>query len=98
MTNQLKKKCHTAEFKFKVALEAIRGEKTTAELCQEFGIVSSQLFAWKKAVLENGQDIFKNGLPQKDSQEKEIEKLHATIGKLKVENDFLEKCARRFRL
>ena len=98
MTIEMKKKTHTSEFKFKVAIEAIKGEKTAAELCQQFGIVSSQLFSWKKAVLEHGQDIFKNGLPKKDASQREIEKLHATIGRLKVENDFLETCAKRFRL
>lgn len=40
----MKKKAHSAEFKFKVAIEAIRGEKTTAQLCQEYGVVVSQLF------------------------------------------------------
>jgi transposase len=62
MKNQVKKKPHSAEFKFKVAIEAIRGERSTAELCQEYGIVSSQIFKWKKALLEHGHDIFKNGV------------------------------------
>jgi transposase-like protein len=50
----MKKKPHSAEFKFKVALAAIRGDKTMAELCSEYGIVSSQLFKWRKALLEGG--------------------------------------------
>ena len=41
MAAKMQKKAHSAEFKFKVAIEAIRGEKTSAELCQEYGIVSS---------------------------------------------------------
>ena|SRR5271165_7511084 len=97
MKNQMKKKPHSAEFKFKVAIEAIRGEKTTADLCQEYGIVSSQIFKWKKALLEHGHDVFKNGVQAKDSEELAIENLHATIGKLKVENDFLAKFAGRYR-
>lgn len=97
MKNQMKKTPHSAEFKFKAALEAIKGEKTSAELCQQYGIVSSQLFKWKKALLDNGQDIFKNGTPAKDQGQVEIEKLHATIGRLTVENGFLAKVAGRYR-
>jgi transposase len=97
MKNQMKKKPHSAEFKFKVAIEAIRGERTTADLCQEYGIVSSQIFKWKKALLEHGHDIFKNGVQVTDSEKLTIEKLHVTIGKLKVENDFLAKFAGRYR-
>lgn len=51
MSNKMKKKPHSPEFKFKVAIEAIRGDKTTAELCQEYGVVSSQIFKWKKPCL-----------------------------------------------
>ena len=54
----IKKKPHSSEFKFKVALEALRGDKTSAELCQTYGIVSSQLFKWRKALLERGRDVF----------------------------------------
>jgi transposase len=85
------RKSFSAAYKFKVAIEAIRGEKTTAELCQEYGIASSQLFSWKRALLEHGAEIFTKGIPGKLQQESEVEKLHATIGRLKVENDFLSK-------
>ena len=95
MTNKMKKKPHSAEFKFKVAIELIKGDKTTSEICQEYGVVSSQLFKWKKALLENGADVFKNGTSSSTSETGQIEKLHATIGKLKVENDFLSKFAGR---
>ena len=87
----MRKKPHSAEYKFRVAIEALRGEKTTAELCQEFGVASSQIYSWKKALLEHGAEIFTKGLPAKANQESETEKLHATIGRLKVENDFLAK-------
>lgn len=97
MKTGMKKKPHTATYKFKVAIEAVRGEKTTAELCQEYGIVSSQLFSWKKALLEHGTEVFSKGIPAKSQQESEIEKLHATIGRLKVENDFLSKVLGKFR-
>lgn len=97
MANKMKKKAHSAEFKFKVAIAAIKGDKTTAELCQEYGVVSSQLFKWKKALLEHGHDLFRSGTPTQSTEAAQIEKLHATIGKLKVENDFLEKFAGRSR-
>jgi transposase-like protein len=62
MSHQMKKKPHSSEFKFKVAIEAIRGVKTTAELCEEYGGgVSSQIFKWKKALLDQGADVFKSG-------------------------------------
>ena len=86
---------HRAEFKFKVALEAIKGRKTTAELCQEYQVVSSQLFAWKKALLEGGEQVFKSA-KNAGTLERESVKLHATIGRLKVENYFLAKVAWKY--
>lgn len=85
----MKKKAHTSGFKFKVVLELLKGNKTANEICQEFGIVSSQLYKWKKEFLEKGSEIFDNG-KVKNTNEHDVQKLHATIGKLKVENDFLE--------
>jgi transposase-like protein len=93
----MKRKAHNAEFKFKVAIAAIRGEKTAADLCQEFGIVSSQLHKWKKELLENGADVFKNTSSAQIISNSDVDKLHATIGRLKVENDFLEKVLGRSR-
>jgi len=97
MVMNMRKKPHSGEFKFKAAVAAIKGDKTTAELCQEFGIVSSQLHKWKKIVLEQGANIFKDPGASPQSEQAEIDKLHATIGRLKVENDFLEKVLGRSR-
>ena len=94
MVKNMKKTPRTAEFKFKVALEAIRGTKTTAELCSEYGIVNSQIFKWKKDLLEQGADIFKSRSSATQDYDM-IDKLHSTIGRLKVENDFLERCVGR---
>ncbi len=91
MKTGMRKKPHSAEYKFKVAIDAIRGEKTSAELCQEYGIKSSQLFSWKKALLAHGAQVFANGTPTQSAYDNEFDKLHATIGRLKVENDFLSK-------
>ena len=56
----MNKKAHSSEFKFKVAIEAIRGIKTSAELCAEYGVVSSQIFKWKKAFLQKRPPVFKD--------------------------------------
>lgn len=95
MEGQMKKKGHSAAFKFKVALEAVKGEKTAAELCKEYGIFSSQIFKWRKALIEQGASVFEGNKERTLDGEKKIEKLHETIGRLKVENDFLEKCLGR---
>jgi len=91
MNKRIRKTPHTAAFKFKVAIESIKGERTMAELCQEYAVASSQIYKWRNALLENGSDVFSKGTPAKFDQEAEVEKLHATIGRLKVENDFLAK-------
>jgi transposase len=91
MSKIIKKTPHSAKFKFSVAIESLKGERTIAELCQEYAVVSSQIYKWCNALLENGSEIFSKGIPAKIDQEVEVEKLHATIGRLKVENDFLAK-------
>lgn len=80
---------HNDAFKLKVAIEALKGLKTTAEICQEFGIAASQVYAWKKQ-LEESKDTFskKTGSANRDV---ETDRLLRTIGQLKVENDFLAK-------
>ena len=84
----IRKKPHGSEFKFKVALEALRGEKTLAQICQEYGVVSSQVAKWKKVVLEQGASVFTGVSSSTAASCADLDKLHATIGSLKVENDF----------
>ncbi len=88
MTKGMSKKVHGSEFKFKVALAAIKGDKTAAELAQEFGVAQSMIFKWKKALSDNGGIVF-DKTHQRPDPSVELDKLHATIGRLKVENDFL---------
>lgn len=85
-----KYKIHSDKFKFKVALEALKETKTIAELSQEFKVSASQIYDWKKKLEESGADIF-SSKTKNDTTEKELDKLHATIGRLKVECDFLSK-------
>ena len=95
MSGKINRKPHEAGFKFKVALEALKGEKTMPQLCQEFGVVQSQIFRWKKQLLDEGAELFKREQKRTEDQDANIEKLHATIGRLKVENDFLESVLRK---
>ncbi|XWN34962.1 MAG: transposase [Roseivirga sp.] len=91
MRHKIRKRPHSAAFKFKVALETIKAQRTAAELCHEFGIVSSQLYEWRKKLIDKGKIHFENPDQQQLPYEQHIEKLMATIGRLKVENDFLSK-------
>lgn len=81
---------YSSALKFRVALAALKGDKTIAELCQEFRVASSQIYAWKKDLEERGPEIFETKSPE-NSHRLEVDKLHGVIGKLKVENDFLER-------
>lgn len=84
------------EFKAKVALEAVKNQKTLAELSQQFEVNSVTISKWKSEFLENMSSVFggeKSKVQDEDSPE--MEKLYAQIGQLKVENDFLKKSARR---
>lgn len=97
MSKPIKKKPHSGTYKFRVALAALKGDKTISQLCQEFAVASSQIYKWKTALLERGSSVFDQGISSKDLSAGKIEKLHATIGKLKVENDFLDHVLGRFR-
>jgi transposase len=90
-----KRKVHSPEFKAKVALEAIKGENTLSELASRFGVNVNQISKWKKEALEGMSAIFSGRRISQDAgHEKQIEKLHAKIGQLTVERDFLEKVSK----
>ena len=91
MSHNIRKRPHSAAFKFKVALQTIKAQKTAAELCHEFAIVSSQLYKWRKKLIDKGKILFENPDQQQLPDEQHVEKLMATIGRVKVENDFLSK-------
>jgi len=81
-----------ARFKARVALEAVKGEKTMAQISSEYGVHANMVSRWKQELLKGMPEIFsrKNG-KQVPVQKEEIEKLYKTIGKLKVETDWLKK-------
>ena len=90
---------HSAESKFRVALEAAKGQQTTSELASEFAVHPNQISTWKRELLEGGAGLFaSNG--GRDRQEREQEALQAglyeQIGRLKVELEWLKKKAARF--
>jgi len=83
---------HSAAFKAKVALEAVKGEKSIAQLSSEFGVHPNQIRQWKKHLLEELPGIFskKRKKAEKDAGQLESE-LYRQIGQLKVELDWLKK-------
>lgn len=87
MARKIRKK-HSDAFKLKVALTAIKGDKTVAEMCHEFGIASTQIYAWKKQLEEQGAVLFADKR-LKENQKEEIDKLHRLLGKVAAERDFL---------
>ncbi len=79
---------HGAAFKAQVALAAMTGDKTLAELAEHFGIHPTQITEWKQQLLTRAVDVFGGAKPTADTPD--LKTLHAKIGQLALENDFLE--------
>lgn len=87
-----KRKRHSAEFKARVALEAIKGLKTQSELATQYNVHPVQISKWKKELLGNVALLFGNKQAKTDeAHEQEKAQLFEQIGRLKMENDFLKK-------
>ena len=93
-----KRKRYSAEFKAKVALEALRGELTTAQLAAKHGIHQTMVGDWKKQAMEGLTVVFSGKSEAQETAQSaaaEVEKLHAKIGQLLVERDFVAKASGR---
>ncbi len=80
---------HTPAFKAKVALAAIKTDQTVAELAKRFDVHPNSIVQWKSELLERAGEIFE-GARSARSEEVDVKELHAKIGQLALENDFLE--------
>lgn len=86
------RKKYPKSFKFKVALDAIKGNKTITEICQEYGVANSVVHKWRTQLKANGMNAFDDKCGNKDkAAELEKAKLYEEIGRLKIELDFLKK-------
>ena len=83
------RRTHNPAFKAKVALAGIKGEKTLAELAQQYDVHANQITAWKAQVLDGAAGLFGGGSAEA-TPAVDLKVLHAKIGELTLENDFLE--------
>lgn len=85
------KKRYTAAFKSKVALEAIKGQKTISEIASEYEVHPNQVSQWKRQLRDGLEGVFADPRRSGRSEEKEKDRLYQEIGRLKVELDWLKK-------
>ena len=90
-----KRRNHLPGFKAKVALAAIKGDKTLAEIAEQFDVHQNQIQTWKKQLLDQADTVFGCSQEQKTADEAQLKDLHAKIGELVLENDFLSKALGR---
>ena len=82
----------TKEFKAKIALEAIKGQRTLNELAKEYGVHPNQIGMWKKKLLEIAPEVFRQGKDRDAERAKEErDRLYKKVGQLQIEVDWLKK-------
>jgi putative transposase len=94
-----KRRTHSPEFKARVAMEALRENKTLAQLASEYGVHTSQITKWKRALSSGARTLFSGDrqLLTEESIDRETAPLYEQIGRLQVEVDFLRKISQTFR-
>jgi len=92
-----KRRSHSAEFKFRVALEALKGMKTVTQIAQESGIHPNLVRAWKRQLMEGGREVFARERRREEQEwQRQEEALYEQIGRLQMELNWLKKKAARF--
>ena len=87
-----KGKRHSAQFKFKAALEAAKGTKTLSELASEYGLHPSQISEWKTRLLRDGASVFSTTTARQQKEQETVQaELYEQIGRLKMELEWLKK-------
>jgi transposase-like protein len=86
-----KRTTHTPMFKAKVALAAVRQDKTLSQLAAQFKVHPTAIAKWKARLLEQAADVFIDGRAKKKNDDPNIEELYQQIGRLKVELDWTKK-------
>ena len=85
-----KRRNHSSSFKAKVAVAALKSDKTLAELAEQFDVHPNQITDWKRQLVGNADQVFGGSEKQAEESEHKIKELHAKIGQLTMERDFLE--------
>ena len=84
-----KRRNHSPAFKSKVALAALKGDKTISELAQQFELYPNQIAAWKSKLKDQAAEVFGSSVDERRNSREEVKRMQAKIGQLALENDFL---------
>ncbi len=85
-----KRRNHSPAYKAKVAVAAIKGDRTLAELSEQFDVHPNQIQDWRKRLPDNADTVFEKGQLMREESDEKVRDLHAKIGQLTMERDFLE--------
>ena len=87
---------HSSKFKARIALEALKGDATLAQLASRHGVHATQIATWRKQFLDHASEVFEHGNPAVEDAERRIRDLQAKVGELTMERDFLADALGRF--
>jgi len=86
-----KRRNHSSAFKAKVALAAIKGDRTMAELSEQFDVHANQIQDWRRRLVQEADAVFGRAQRQREYNDEKVKELHEKIGQLTMERDFLER-------